>query len=571
MNSINPIRFIKGRGRTAAFVLFIFSSALVSKANTTNTISAGQTTNDVIALGQTNFYAFTGTSNDAATIFMVKGGGGFNPLIDLYDPDGIRVTYAVGNNGSQSSIIQAQKLTKTGTYTILCRDDVGDETYPYSLTLAKIPGGSNLTDPGDAAGTILPGQTLSNSFALSADIDTFTFAGSSNDAVTIFMVKGGGGFNPLIDLYDPDGIRVTYAVGNNGSQSSIIQAQKLTKTGTYTILCRDDVGDETYPYSLTLAKIPGGSNLTDPGDAAGTILPGQTLSNSFALSADIDTFTFAGSSNDAVTIFMVKGGGGFNPLIDLYDPDGIRVTYAVGNNGSQSSIIQAQKLTKTGTYTILCRDDVGNETYPYSLTMIKNPGPNAVDLGDSGPSIQPGQSLTNNIGTPSDIDALSFYVIAGDTVTISMVKLGGSGNNPYLQIQSPDGTVLANATGLTSATVHLDCLAQTGNYLAICRDDGGNETFSYSLSLSQSPVELPSSGTTQYLTIYTCSAQNAYLRWNTNATGFALETTTNLTLPVWLAVTKPAYTIADHFYVNIGFPTNQSAFYRLICTNGVCG
>src|SRR5204863_9428775 len=150
------------------------------------------------------------------------------------------------------------------------------------------------------------------------------------------------------------------------------------------------------------------------------------------------------------------------------------------------------------TYTILCRDDGGTETYPYNLTLAKNPGPNAADIGDSGPTIQPGQTITNNIGAPSDIDALSFYAISGDSVTISMIKIGGSGNNPYLQIQSPDGTVLANATGTTSATVHLDCLAQTGNYLAICRDDGGNETFGYSLSLSQSPIELTSSGTNQY-------------------------------------------------------------------------
>src|SRR5258706_5502049 len=119
------------------------------------------------------------------------------------------------------------------------------------------------------------------------------------------MVKGGGGFNPF--FFNDTATTEIYTLSLHDALPicSIIQAQKLTKTGTYTILCRDDVGDETYPYSLTLAKIPGGSNLTDPGDAAGTILPGQTLSNSFALTADIATFTFVVGSNDAATTFML--------------------------------------------------------------------------------------------------------------------------------------------------------------------------------------------------------------------------------------------------------------------------
>lgn len=308
------------------------------------------------------------------------------------------------------------------------------------------------------------------------------------------------------------------------------------------------------------------------GATTNAISAGETFTNA-AISAvgEIDYYTFSGASNETVTIFMTKTGGtGNDPYFTLHAPDGTLVAVASTYAGFLG-YVEAYKLTQTGTYQILCRDDGGNETFTYNLTFVKNPGPNVPDLGDSGPTIQPGQVLTNTIGDTSDIDALSFYAIAGDTVTISMVKIGGSGNNPFMQVQAPDGTVLASATGSSSATVHLDCLAQTGNYMLIYRDDGGNETFTYRLSLTQGPIELPSSGTNQYLTPYLCTDKHLYLRWNVNATGFALQTTTNLASPVWIPATNLVYTIADHLYVDVGLPTNSSALYRLVCTNGTCG
>src|SRR2546430_4693749 len=145
-------------------------------------IDPGETVTGVLALGATNTYSFTGTSGEVVNVWMVKtGGSGINPTVELYDPNGAAVVGAVANVSAVSSLIQAQALTKTGTYTIVCRDDVGNETYPYSVTLVKLPGGANPVDPGDLGGSILPGQTLTNLLGQVADIDTFTFVGTAGE------------------------------------------------------------------------------------------------------------------------------------------------------------------------------------------------------------------------------------------------------------------------------------------------------------------------------------------------------------------------------------------------------
>src|SRR5439155_759156 len=139
------------------------------------------------------------------------------------------LSYAQGNINSQSSLIQAQPLTKIGRATSRERDDIWTETYPYSLTMTKFPGGSNQVDPGDWGGSILPGQTLTNLLGQVADIDTFTFVGTAGEVVTAWMIKTGGSGNfPLLEVYDPDGVLLSYAQGNINSQSSLIQAQPLT-------------------------------------------------------------------------------------------------------------------------------------------------------------------------------------------------------------------------------------------------------------------------------------------------------------------------------------------------------
>src|SRR5438270_26256 len=111
------------------------------------------------------------------------------------------------------------------------------------------------------------GQTLANLLGQLADIDTFTFAGTAGEAVTAWMVNtGGSGIFAVVVIDVQTCVLLSYAQGNINSQSSLTQAQPLAKTGTYTILCRDDIGTETYPYSRSEERRVGKECRVQPGE-----------------------------------------------------------------------------------------------------------------------------------------------------------------------------------------------------------------------------------------------------------------------------------------------------------------
>jgi hypothetical protein len=101
--------------------------------------------------------------------------------------------------------------------------------------------------------------------------------------------------------------------------------------------------------------------------------------------------------------------------------------------------------------------------------------------------------------------------------------------------------------------------------LIAIRAAGTDQIFDYALSLAQSPVTPRSDGTNQHLAIFT-STNHCIIRWETNSSGFILETSPSLGAS-WSPVAIPSRIIADHFYVDLGAPTNGYAFHRLRCTN----
>jgi hypothetical protein len=210
-----------------------------------------------------------------------------------------------------------------------------------------------------------------------------------------------------------------------------------------------------------------------------TITPGQTLTGTIALQGQMTTYTFSANAGDAVTILISKSTGSLWPLIELHAPGGSIVT---SESGSVSAVIQAQQLTQTGTYTILCRDGFnGTYTGEYALSLIKNPGPN---LGDAdGGAIQSGETKTGGNIALGDIDTYTFTATAGDAVTILMAKNAGS-LWPLVELHAPDGSIVASEASSTSAVLQSQKLTQTGTYLILCRD-GFNGTFSggYAVSL----------------------------------------------------------------------------------------
>jgi len=215
---------------------------------------------------------------------------------------------------------------------------------------------------------------------------------------------------------------------------------------------------------------------------ADTIAPGETKSGNLASAGQSDSYSFVADAGDTVTILM-----GTTRLLylnlELQAPDG-SVVKSVHGGSYCSVMIDAQKLTQAGTYLIVCRDYYGTHTGTYGLSLIKNPGsPTSAQDPDGGP-IQSGETKTGTIGV-GDLDACTFVANAGDSVTILMA---GSNIGPCLELQAPDGSVVATA-GTTSSPAIIDAqkVPQSGTYYIICRDYYGNGVGAYGVSLIKNP------------------------------------------------------------------------------------
>ena len=65
------------------------------------------------------------------------------------------------------------------------------------------------------------------------------------------------GVDPYIFLYDPYGAIETSAICGTYCVHTEISNYQLLQSGTYTIVVRDNGGDDTGDYSLSFTKIPG--------------------------------------------------------------------------------------------------------------------------------------------------------------------------------------------------------------------------------------------------------------------------------------------------------------------------
>ncbi len=215
--------------------------------------------------------------------------------------------------------------------------------------------------PGDA---IHSGETVVDSINPEADTDPFTFTAEAGTTAVI-QVSPDFCMAPCIDLFAPGGGAPEVSLCGPSCQNAFLQAHRLQQSGQYTILVRDDGGNDTDEYSLSLLLIPGPTVHESELDG-GSICSGQTREGAIDPEADTDAFTFTG---DAGTTAVIQVSPDFcmAPCIDLFAPGGGAPEVSLCGPSCQNAFLQAHSLQQSGQYTIVVRDDGGNDTNEYSV------------------------------------------------------------------------------------------------------------------------------------------------------------------------------------------------------------
>jgi trimeric autotransporter adhesin len=470
-------------------ILLIFSVYVCAEQIMSGEYKTGQ----IAGLFKWDNYTFDANAGDVVTILIgeTTDYGGFNPMIELIDPSGTNII--AFNSGPKTAVINAQKLTQSGIYTIMAHAEGFLTSGKYGLSFIKNPG-TVFNEPEDGSVQILSGQYKSGYLA-KGDLDGYTFDANIGDFITIFIgeLADEGGFDPQVELIEPNGTRTSAY----GTSSAAISNRKINQSGTYTIIAREKDGYQTGFYGLSMLNNRG-LDVNDQGDAPTTILPGE-YKTGLIDKGDLDGYTFDANAGDIVSILMgtvtdYSGGSSsssiFTPQVELIEPDGIRTS--VYNSYSTTASINAKKLRLSGRYLIITRAGSGNYAAEYSLCLMKNPGTVVNEPGDDTVQILPGQYKTGLIDK-GDLDGYTFNANAGDVVNISMYL---SSNNsdfvPKVEMIAPDGTRTVSPSGSSSTTSSITNknITISGTYLIIARDYNDTSDGTYTLTMQKTGTTL---------------------------------------------------------------------------------
>src|ERR1039458_3600057 len=290
----------------------------------------------ISAAGQTNTWTVTATQGDRITVQIAKLSGGvtFTPMITLFSPDG---TPQGTSSGATAARLDIQP-TVSGTFTVVVGDANHTGTGSYQLQLAQTPE-PFMVPAGDDGGALTNGANNQGTINV-GDLDQWSFAANSGDRIALQLAKlsGSATFNPMIELFDPNGTRL--AVSSDPTAARVnIQAEV---SGTYRVLVSAQSPGGSGGYQLQLAQMPE-PFMVPAGDDGGALSDGVDADGTITL-GDLDLWTFTASPGDHITLQITKltGGVTFTPMIELYGPNGLEKGLAHGaTNATIDTAIEA--------------------------------------------------------------------------------------------------------------------------------------------------------------------------------------------------------------------------------------
>ncbi len=317
-------------------------------------------------------YSFTATAGDNVAIRMRSTSNYFESKLILYDPSGNIVDQAVGSSGGPTRL-STENLPVDGVYTILAMDNNGNDTGSYGLSF-------QITSLSSCAEPIACSADLSRSIDKYVEMDAYLMTAFEGEDVIIQMRKSNSSIEAQIEVYKPDGSLLHMIKAPNGSLCRL-KLDDLPVSGDYMILLMDGAGNDKGDYSFSVQR------LAQP-DCAFS-LNCQTIDGAFSLDqlGEMDAYTISVNAGEMATFVMKDLGTSVEPMLELYDPSGNLIA---SGHEYVTTTLEDIVFPVDGIYTLLAMDKSGNDTGPYSLSVLSE----QVGIGDNLPPTLAYQDLT---------------------------------------------------------------------------------------------------------------------------------------------------------------------------------
>ncbi len=406
---------------------------------------------------EVDLFGFECIAGDQLMIQMRSTMSNVECRLELIDENGITIASEVTQTGL--AIIDAFNIPADGRYVVAAYDGNGNDTGEYGISF-------QLLNQTACATPIECGATINNSFSQVAQIDAYTLNCIAGDQLVIRASDLGNALEPNIMLCDATGTDVVATVDPETAEINY----NVTNSGNYSLIVRDDKGNDTGDYSLSLQVVnsAGCAKYLDCGDNA--------FATTLEEENEVDVYSFKANQGEIINVQMRGYLNGIDAFLKIYDMEG-NLMASDYSNGSMAKINELV-IPAEGLYTITAEDRNGNDTGEYGLSFQR------VHLDLCPTALSCDNGTTNGmIEYFSEMDVYEFTGEAGQMVTFEMEEIDAS-LEPMIRFYAPDGTLLIEEHKSFHVDVTDYVLPQTGRYVLVCLDKNGNDTGAYTLEFN---------------------------------------------------------------------------------------
>ena len=304
---------------------------------------------DIEPAGDIDTFTFNGTAGDSIILR-------FNPA---YPVDGVLELYFGGTLLAEDHAVaggMAQLfdyvLPHTGEYVFYLSDEQGAETGIYRLTLQC------RQDVNSKAVGITYDIYVYDSLETVGDIDGYTFEGTEGDSI-ILRFNPAYPINGALEIfYESSLIEEGHAV--SGGRVDFMD-YILPYAGSYTVHVRDESGNETGVYGIVLQC------REEVTSKAAVLAYDTAVLDTLEKNGDINGYVFEGYTGDTISL-LLNPASPINGVVELFYESSLR-TEAHSTNGANADI-ENYITENMGAYVVHVRDEWGNKTGLYELTLV---------------------------------------------------------------------------------------------------------------------------------------------------------------------------------------------------------
>lgn len=350
--------------------------------------TATLTTNEPSEMSDT--FAFYAESSETVIIRLGHAENDPLPLFNLFNPDGSTATWQRVSNGGGITNEHRLAVTTNGWYWYTAEIPPSTTTMVYNCSMLRTPN-IPLSYADLDVGTLKVGESKVGTINVSSDLDAgFVAVTNSRSTMQVRMGQIVVGLVPNMQVYGPDGVLVTNDFPTD-YRSEITAI--LTNQGIYTVVC-SDMFNANGQYALTMIQIPGSISGSDTD--IGPIISGEIKTGKINQPGDLDVASFSAVSGDVVNITMRDVDVDLIPVVELYDPIGVRLARTT-DIFETSSVISNYIIVSNGVYSIVCKDKEDRYNVSYTLEMNFGAGsPSIANLPSAPAAVSASQGTFSN-------------------------------------------------------------------------------------------------------------------------------------------------------------------------------